>query len=247
MNGSNAAKVVSQDSYYGSENHAATLMRIANFPDDVLSLLQLETLVAINAIQRYGCTAVVELGCYDGRSIELSRSLDLRYVGVDINPQAIRSLTRRIADEHLEGRAEAVLADALDLDQWADRVREQRPLIHLPFNFLGSFQSPLVLLNRLCRMPNAFLLISVFNTSRYTTDVRRRYYSACGVRDLKVTCGGLDAAIFTGERNFFSRAFAPEMLESLFEECGADTLLLSTNRLGICVVAKPLEAGEILR
>lgn len=245
MSGSNAAKAIAQESYYGIDNRAATLMRIANFPDDVLSLLQLETLVAFDALRYYRCGALVELGCYDGRSIELSRSLDLHYVGVDIDPDAIRCLRSRIAVEGLEGRAKAVLANALELDQWAGLVCGQRPLIHMPFNFLGSFQSPLVLLERLCRVPNALLLISVFNTSDYTTHVRYRYYSACGVRDLKVTSGGRDAAIFTGDRHFFSRAFASETLDSLFEECGADTLLRKSNRLGTCVVVKPADSSEI--
>ena len=243
MNG--AAKVIAQQSFYGVDDRAATLMRIANFPDEVLPLLQLEALLAFKALQCYSRSAIVELGCYDGRSIELARSLDLRYVGVDINPQAIEYLRSRIAAEGLEERAEAVLADALDLDQWADRVRGRRPLIHLPFNFLGSFQSPLELLQTLCRVPNALLLISVFNTSGYATHVRRLYYSACGVGGLKITGGGRDAAVFTGDRHFFSRAFAPEELDCLFEECGADALLQKSNRLGTCVVVKPTDAIEV--
>lgn len=232
------------ESYYGIDDRAATLMRIANFPDDVLSLLQLEVLVAVNALQCYRCDAIVELGCYDGRSIELSRSLDLRYLGVDLDPRAIESLRNRIAAEGMEARAEAVVANALDLDQWAGRMRGQRSLIHLPFNFLGSFRAPAALLQRLCRVPRSLLFISVFNTSDYTTHVRHRYYTACGVGALTVSHSARDMVTFTGDRHFFSRAFTTDMLHDLFDECGIDTLLQMSNRLGTCVVAKPRDTSN---
>ena len=244
MSGVKVAAAGHGDSYYGVDDRAATLMRIANFPDDVLSLLQLEALVAFNAFQCYRYDAIVELGCYDGRSIELSRSLELPYLGVDLDPQAIESLRLRIAAEGIEGRAVAVVADALDLDRWAGHIRTQRSLIHLPFNFLGSFRAPATLLQQLCRVPGALLLISVFNTSDYTTEVRQRYYSACGVEALTVTRGARDVATFTGDRHFFSRAFTTEMLSSLLEECGIDMLLQMSNRLGTCVVGKPRDTSE---
>jgi len=245
-NGAASVKAISpRESYCGIDDHAATLMRVANFPDDILSLLQLEALVAFDALQCYRCDAIVELGCYDGRSIELSRSLDLPYVGVDIDPQAIESLRSRIAAEGLEGRAEAVLANALELDQWTGSMRAQRALIHLPFNFLGSFRNPSLLLERLCRVPGALLLISVFNTSDYTTLVRHRYYSACGVEALTITFGARETATFTGDRHFFSRGFTHDTLDRMIDECGADTLLRKSNRLGTCTVVKPRDANEV--
>jgi hypothetical protein len=240
MKGPEAVKTIAPGvSYYGIDDRAATLMRIANFPDEMLSLLQLEALLAFSAVQCYRCDAIVELGCYDGRSIELSRSLDVHYVGVDIDPRAVEGLRSRIAAERLEDRAEAVLANALDLERWADRVRAKRSLIHLPFNFLGSFRTPSLVLERLSRVPGALLLISVFNTSDYTTSVRQRYYSACGVAALTVTRSTREGGLFTGDGHFFSRAFTPDALDTLVEECGAETLLRKSNRLGICVVVKP--------
>jgi hypothetical protein len=230
------------DNYYEIDDCAAMMMRIGNFPDEVLSLLQLEALVSFNALLCYRCDGIVELGCYDGRSIELSRILGLRYLGVDLDPRAIESLRGRIAAEGMEARAEAVVANALDLDQWVGRIRAQRLLILLPFNFLGGFRNPTMLLQRLCRVPGALFLISVFNTSDYSTHIRRRYYSACGVEAL--TLGALDNVIFTGGRHFFSQAFTTGQMRALFEECRIDTLMQMSNRLGTCVVVKPRNRSE---
>jgi len=128
-------------------------MRIANFPDDVLSLLQLEALVAFNAFQCYRYDAIVELGCYDGRSIELSRSLELPYLGVDLDPQAIENLRLRIVAEGIEGRAAAVVARRARSGS-VGRTRPHPALAHpSPLHFLGSFRAPAMLLQQLCRVP----------------------------------------------------------------------------------------------
>jgi len=238
------AELPNEDSFYGVDGRSGRLMRIANFPDEILSLLQLETLVAFKAIQCYRRDAIVELGCYDGRSVELTRTLDVRYLGVDLDPEAIAGLRARITAEGMEGRAEALAANALHLEQWTGRIRGQRCLIYLPFNFLGGFRDPRPLLQRLCRIPGALLLISVFNTSEYSTHVRHRYYSACGVDALTVTGGGREEVTFTGGRAFFSRAFTTDMLRGLFDECGIDTLLQANNRLGTVVVTKPRPRNE---
>jgi hypothetical protein len=240
MNGTETLEEMNKhdESYYGRPDRAAMVMRIANFPDEMLSFLQMEALVAYNAVQVYGCDGIVELGCYDGRSMELSRSLRLSYLGLDLDAQSIETLRSRIAAEAIEDRAAAFVANALDVDRWASKIRAERPLIHLPFNFLGGFRSPTTLLHRLRDVPGALLLVSMFSTSDYSTQVRRRYYSACGVEALAVSGCSEDTVTFTGERNFYSRAFTPDTLRALFEQCEIDMLLQMTNRLGICAVVK---------
>jgi hypothetical protein len=232
------ADTVHTGGFYDGNGDSAVMMRIANFPDEILSLLQMEALVAFNALQFYACDAIVELGCYDGRSFEISRSAGVRYLGVDLDGTAIASLQSRIIAEGLGRRAEAVNANALHIDQWAWRVRARRSLIQLPFNFLGGFRDPLPLLRRLSEIPRALLLISVFNTDEYSTRVRKRYYSACGVDKLTLADGSCDAVIFTGGHNFFSRAFTLESLHELLQEGGLDVLFEVSNRLGRCVVTR---------
>ncbi|WP_164019633.1 methyltransferase domain-containing protein [Pyxidicoccus trucidator] len=238
------AEAAHDTNFYGAEDGSAMVMRVANFPNEVFSLLQLEALVAFNAIQRYRRDALVELGCFDGRTLEVSRSASVRYLGVDLDPEAISNLQARIVAEGLEGRANAVAANALDLQQWRHQVPGERLLIHLPFNFLGGFRDPAELLRQLGSVPNALLLVSVFNTSEYSTYIRQRYYAACGVEPLTITHGARGGVTFTGRRHFFSQGFTADMLSDLFEECGMELLWQMTNRLGTCVVAMPHRPKE---
>ena len=232
------------ENYYGFDGRAATMMRTANFPDEVVSFFQLEAVATLHAVQCYGCDTIVELGCYDGRSIELSRSLNLRYVGVDLDTEAIECLRNRIAAEGMEDRAEALVANVLDLEHWAGRIRGHRTLIHLPFNFLGGFRAPSTLLELLCQIPEAILLISVFNTSEYSTYVRHRYYTTCGVKSLRMTSGAGGSVIFSGDRHFFSQAFTTDMLYNMFKTCRIDPLFQKSNQLSTCMVVKPRDLRE---
>jgi hypothetical protein len=230
---------VQLDGFYRSKDAASLMMRLANFPDEVLSLLQLETLAALSALQCHACESVVEFGCYDGRSLEVTRLADVRYVGVDLDPTGIDALRKRIACEGLEGRARAVVADVLAPEEWLPMIPAGPSLVHLPFNFIGGFRDVPRLLRSVCRVPDLLLLATVFNTDDYTTSVRRRYYTACGVRSLAHTREAQGGVLFTGSMEFFSQALTPDALGGHFAECGLQLLWRKTNRIGTCLLARP--------
>jgi hypothetical protein len=227
------------DGFYHSKDASSLMMRLANFPDEVLPLLQLETLAALSALQCHACESVVEFGCYDGRALEVTRLADVSYVGVDLDETAIESLRRRIVSEGLEGRAGAMVADVLEPEEWLPMIPAGRSLVHLPFNFIGGFRDVPRLLRSVCRVPDMLLLITVFNTDDYTTSVRRRYYTACGVGALAHTHEAQSGVLFTGSMEFFSRALTPEALEGHLGECGLQVLWRKTNRIGTCILARP--------
>jgi hypothetical protein len=227
------------DGFYRSKDASSLMMRLANFPDEMLPLLQLEMLAALSALQCYTCESVVEFGCYDGRALEVTRLADVGYVGVDLDESGIETLRKRIASERLEGRASAVVADVLEPEEWLPMIPAGRSLVHLPFNFIGGFRDVPQLLRSVCRVPDMLLLITVFNTDDYTTSLRRRYYTACGVGSLAYTHEAQSGVLFTGSMEFFSRALTPEALGSHLAECGLQVLWRKTNRIGTCILARP--------
>lgn len=224
--------------YYGCNDRASLMMRVANFPDEVLTLLQLEALTALTAVARYRCASMVEFGCFDGRSLEVARVADIDYLGVDLNQGGIETLRQRISCEGLEGRATAMVADVLKPGEWVDKVPLGRTLVHLPFNFVGGFHDVPQLLRSLSVVPDVLLLITVFNTDAYTTSVRRRYYTACGVNSLKLAHEPGGGVVFTGNAEFFSHAPAPETLRAQLAACDIEVLAESGNRLGRCYLAE---------
>ncbi|MBF3130053.1 class I SAM-dependent methyltransferase, partial [Pseudomonas aeruginosa] len=130
-----------ESAFYELEFGPRTIMTLANFPDDVLPLLQMESLMTFEAMAYLRCDALVELGCYDGRALEIARLLNARYLGVDLDQRAIETLRTRIEREGMSDRADTVVDDILNHTRRGASVGS-RALYLLPFNLLGNFREP---------------------------------------------------------------------------------------------------------
>lgn len=135
-----------ESAFYELEFGPRTIMTLANFPDDVLPLLQMESLMTFEAMAYLRCDALVELGCYDGRALEIARLLNARYLGVDLDQRAIETLRTRIEREGMSDRADTVVDDILNHTRRGASVGS-RALYLLPFNLLGNFREPKRLLD----------------------------------------------------------------------------------------------------
>lgn len=220
--------------FYRSTASADAIMRVAHFPDEILPLLQMECIVAREVAKDYGCDSVVELGCYDGRALELARLAGLDYLGIDMDRCAIGVLDDRIGRERLSGRAAGVVASALDIESWIHAVPGARPLYLLPFNLIGNFADPSALLRTVARR-RGMAVLSVFNRSARTTEIRRMYYSRCGVADLTSYDDGFGGVTFTGRSGFRSRSFTEAEITALAIDCAATTVRVDRNSVGCCV------------
>lgn len=216
------------------EHGASAIMRAAHFPDEVLSFFQLESLAVLEAVSRYGCAVLVELGCYDGRSLEIARVAGVHYVGVDVNADAVAVVRRRIADEGIGHRARAVVGDAMRCEDWIGQVPSGRPLLLLPFNLLGNFADPATSL-RTVRRVGGIAVLSVFTPSPTATIVRREYYQACGISPLEEVPGPFGGVVFRNGAGFRSQSFDPAALAELSTGIGVSVLSETSNIVGHCL------------
>ena len=223
--------------YYCRSSRSSAIMRLANLPDEVFPLLQMENLATRETLTSFDCCMIVEFGCYDGRSLEVARFSGTRYLGVDIDSRAIMRLRERILRERLDGLAGAIVGNALDPHTWGGSVVCGKPLHVLPFNFLGNFRNPQQLLTSLSTV-GGFIVLSVFNSSTLANTIRRDYYTACGVRDLSCVTDDDGSVLFTGADGFYSRSFEYHPLRSLMADAGATVLSATRNSVGQCVTAR---------
>ncbi|MFF9623877.1 class I SAM-dependent methyltransferase [Streptomyces griseosporeus] len=220
-----------RDHFYRDGGGACAIMSVAHFPDEVLAFLQMECLAAFRAAVAERCDAVVELGCFDGRALEVARAAGIPYCGVDINSSAVAALRERIAAEGLQAQATTLVGDAQDCVRWSTQVPGQRPLIVLPFNLLGNLPDPRSALLGL-RALGGTLLISVFNEQPRTTAVRRAYYARCMTGLTEPAQGRYGGAVFRGAQGFRSESFSASALHRLLRECGLAIRSETANRLG---------------
>ncbi|GAA2648246.1 MULTISPECIES: class I SAM-dependent methyltransferase [Streptomyces] len=216
---------------------APAIMRAAHFPDELLSYLQMEGLAALESATRHRCDSLVEHGCYDGRALEVARAAGLPYLGIDISPGAIAALAHRVGAEGLNGQARALVGDILHNGSWVTEVVGRRPLQLLPFNLLGNFAEPEKVLASIAAVGGVGV-ISVFNEQPWTHEVRRAYYTACGIERLDETAGEYGGVVFRGDGGFASQSFSEEGLLRLLGTVDATVLNRTGNRLGQCVTVR---------
>lgn len=225
-----------ESAFYERDAGAPSIMTLAHFPDDVLPLLQMESLTTFAAMGYFNCDALVELGCYDGRGLEIARALNARYRGVDLNRQAIGTLQARIEREGMTDRADTVVDDILNYTSQVQRLGDARALYLLPFNLLGNFRDPRQLLKTLA--PHSVgAVISVFRSSPEATRVRHAYYRRCGILGLEYHMRD-DGIVFTGADDFYSRSFSDAYLLSMIAECGLTVVQTRESSLAHCVTVR---------
>lgn len=217
--------------FYDCAGASSAIMRLSNFPDEIIPLLQLGDLTAGHAIASYGCEVLVELGCYDGRALEVSRFAGVPYLGIDVDADAIRGLRQRIAEEGMRDVAVAMVADICDPNQWRDVVADKKPLHVLPFNLLGAFHNPAVVLNSMSEV-GGIAVISLFNETPEATRVRRAYYANCGIGGLVEVPGDYGGVLFEGDQEFHSQSFSRKEFHALVDSCGGSVLRVYQNNVG---------------
>ena len=230
-----------ESAFYELEFGPRTIMTLANFPDDVLPLLQMESLMTFEAMAYLRCDALVELGCYDGRALEIARLLNARYLGVDLDQRAIETLRTRIEREGMSDRADTVVDDILNHTRRGASVGS-RALYLLPFNLLGNFREPKRLLDSLAERSVA-AVVSVFGDSAEATRVRQSYYRRCGVQGLELHARD-DGTVFTGSDGFYSRSYSRACLHALLAECGLTVVRSASNLFAHCVTVLPEGADQ---
>lgn len=221
------------NSFYRNSSASNTIMTLANIPDEVLPLLQMETLETYQAMTYLRCTALVEMGCYDGRALEIARTLGARYLGVDLAPEAIGALRARIHREDYGNRANAFIDDIQNHSNWDVALRGANPLYLLPFNLLGTVAEPRAMISSLSASTGA-AVIAVFGEGPAATTTRHAYYSRCGVRRLEHRSTDQGGVLFTGANDFYSQSFTKAGFRSLLTSSGVSVLRMTTNSLGHC-------------
>ncbi len=233
-NGDMTVEKHQESAFYERDAGAPSIMSVAHFPADVLQLLQLESLTTFAAVGQFGCDALVELGCYDGRGLEIARALNARYRGVDLNRAAIETLQARIEREGMQGQADTVVDDLTNYISHGPVLPNS--LYLLPFNLLGNFRDPAPLLRALAARSSA-AVITVFRNTAEATRVRQAYYLRCGIQGLEIQSQE-NGIVFTGGDGFYSRSFNESYLMALLTECGLPVVHKRANSLAHCVMVR---------
>jgi hypothetical protein len=156
---------------------------------------------------------------------------------VDINDQAVEVLRQRIVSEGLQRTAKAVTGDVTSPGQWNSAVVGDVPLYVLPFNIIGNLPDPTSVF-RAMHGCAGYGIVTVFNSDVWTTELRRDYYSACGIALSGIEQAPYGGVRFRGADGFTSQSFSSDCLDRFFEDSGVQALQSARNRFGHCVTVR---------
>lgn len=164
-----------------------------------------------------GYEVLVEVGSMHGLHLEWAVENGKSYVGVDIVQRYVEAGRRRVADADLPAaryRFESIGAERLP----EIALPPGRPVAFFPFNSFGNMEKPLAVLDAVADSGARFL-ISSYGTDTQSTEVRRKYYAACGFTGVEVH-EDAQGVRFTSHDGLNTIAFHEEYLLGLLAERG---------------------------
>ena len=204
-----------------SDTSADRLMDPANHLDDIALFIRteremIETLAPL-------LDRIVELGCMDGRYLELAARYGVRYVGVDLVPRHVQTGRLRARALGLgepdvvfrQGDAQRVHVTLADL---ALDGSAERNLLLFPFGLFGALPDVDDAAASLGRLGWPFLL-SLYQPGDRMTAARRRYYARCGYEAIRVVRDRRGVWLTTGG-GLRVAAYHPSFLRALWTRHG---------------------------
>ncbi len=186
------------------------IMDPKNFSSQIIEYLECEAHLVFDKAEENNNDVIVELGSHNFRlKHQIERKLFSPYLGVDlIKTQAHPpdSLSRQIR------------CDVTKLVKKNFKLFSffKRPLIVLPFNFIGNIPDEVKFLNHLsCHKSD--IIISQFSLTDIAYKVRSIYYECCGFENLKAK-HHKNYVQMSYQCGFTTQSFAPHWIKSFFHD-----------------------------
>ncbi|MBP7708668.1 class I SAM-dependent methyltransferase [Candidatus Pacearchaeota archaeon] len=185
------------------------------FIPEIVDYLQKEREMILRIIRRENYAGIMEVGCMDGRNMDIAAEAGVSYVGIDIVKRFIDNARINLRQINLNG----VVAEC-DVKNLSP-VRDFLSLRHLaffPFNSFGNIDDPERALESV-RENNLDSLILTYKTDERSSNVRRDYLVNNSMKNLRkrVTKKGI---VFQSPRGLSSYAYNFETMSRMASNAG---------------------------
>lgn len=227
-------------------NSGNEILNIHNYPPTLQEFLLEESKMMTEILQLSNYTTLVEVGCGQMVNFELAKRNNMRYLGIDFSPQAILSAQTEIErTPEKYPKASVACINFFEMGQHTHLFRtHDRPVFFLPFNLFGNI-APISLLLVKLRQIQADLLISIYNTSPETNQMRHNYYLNCGYKNI-VTRADETGVVFSSDEGLYTVAYDKHYLTELFQRLGFNVSTMDSGKYGYILYAKSIPFNNTL-
>jgi hypothetical protein len=229
---------MSSRKFYES-NIGFNILNPDNYTEEILHYLACENDLFKLLLEKY--KAVVEIGCADGRHLELVYGMRKKYLGIDIVQERVLEATEKALS--LNSAIQEVFFYCGDVKNLSsimtnfDGFDAENSLIFLPFNIMGNASQISKVISSLVELGYSFY-ISSFKTNRIATINRETYYRNCGCKNLALIESPYGIRFFS-EDGLDSIAFHPEWILNQFSCKGIHLRTFELGSIGIAYLWEP--------
>ena len=172
-------------SFYGTKD-GNKLVDENNYPDSIKEYLKKEKELLEKYLEDYDL--LIEVGCMEGRNIDVALNMKKKYIGIDIIESYISIVNEMINKRGLNSISEAFCLDANYLKRLISLSRlykDSKSLIYFPFNSFGNMDNPNKVLSNFNYLYNSDFVIFTYDIDDYSNFEREKYYENCNYDNLR--------------------------------------------------------------
>ncbi|MDD4614902.1 MAG: class I SAM-dependent methyltransferase [Caldisericia bacterium] len=158
---------------------------------------------------------MIEVGCMNGRNLEIANELKIKYLGIDIVERFVKEANKKIDTLNLD--AIAIRCDAKCLNKIKNHFSKHFLAI-FPFNSFGNIQDPQKVLNSTYKNKLDTLILT-YKTDIKTTKIRKKYLENTLFEKIKKR-SSKKGVLFTSNKGLFSYAYSAEEIIKMGKVAG---------------------------
>ncbi len=190
-------------------NNGDKLADDTRYPPEICDYLEGERTVLCDCIDEHRYSGILEVGCMNGRNIDVALQKGIKYFGIDLVDRFIAQARKMILETSIVGVAE--VCDVKDLSPIRDNI-DSGYVAAFPFNSFGNIDDPKKALGSTSK-EEIDILILTYNTDPLTNEVRRKYLASCGMSDLRQVKDNKGIS-FTSKEGLSSYAYFAETIRT---------------------------------
>ena len=197
---------------------------------EILSYLAGEKKIVAELLARY--ETLIEVGCMNGRYLDLAVEKEKRYIGIDVVKRYVDEANRTIKDKKLSPKDFFALnISAENLESLFVGKEISKPILVFPFNCFGNMTSFKEVVDTLIRLKKPFAVFS-YGTDPYSDSVREKYYKSCGYKSIDKVVD-ITGHRFVSPEGLNTIAYEKDFLINFFRDRNVEITPESFSRFGI--------------
>lgn len=211
MDNNDCSETISKK-HWSNNKMFLNIMNKDTYTQDIKDYLELENKYLLDICDQNNYTTIIEVGCAKGIKAELFYGRNIKYIGIDINPDYIKEAIFFASEKALDYASFSCISfneiSSLNIQ------KRNNVLVYLPFNLYGNLEKPMEIFE-IIKEYSLNLLIFTYQDNELANAERLKYYQNCGF--VVKHCENQKYSSFYSDDGFNSKVYKTSELQNHFK------------------------------